>query len=112
EDLASLAGRAVLLGRLGESTAALADCKAIENRTQDAEHLYRSACARALALTDPGERERTIRPLLKKAFEQGPEWLKEAVRDPDLRPLHRDEWFKAMIRQAGEWLRLPAKIDT
>ncbi|MDB5350335.1 MAG: tetratricopeptide repeat protein [Planctomycetota bacterium] len=97
ESVPALAGRGVLLARLGRRDVALRDAKACLALDASADTLYRVACIYALASKiTPDDRGEALR-LLSLAVRQDASWLRQVPTDPDLDPLRDRPEFRRLI---------------
>jgi serine/threonine protein kinase/tetratricopeptide (TPR) repeat protein len=94
----ALAGRGVLLARLGRREAAIHDARAVLERDDGALSVYQAACVFALtSLHQPGDRAEALR-LLSDAVRKDGSWLQVAREDPDLAPLRDRPEFKELVQ--------------
>jgi serine/threonine protein kinase/Flp pilus assembly protein TadD len=99
ESVADRAGRAVLLARLGRGADARRDAAACAT-SEDPLTLYQAGCAYLLAADGPAERKPGL-DLLRAALYRGAVWGKTMSTDPDLKSIHGDPAFRAMVTAAG-----------
>jgi tetratricopeptide (TPR) repeat protein len=98
ESVPALAGRGVLLGRLGRRDEALRDAKACLALDDSADTLYRVACIYALtSKTSPEDRPEALT-LLARAARRDASWLKAIPADPDLNPLRGHAEFDRLVQ--------------
>jgi tetratricopeptide (TPR) repeat protein len=94
----SLAGRAVLLARLGRREPALRDAKAVLSLDNDPQTVYQAACAYALTSKfEPTDRLEALR-LLTEAVRKDGSWLAVARRDPDFEPVRNQPEFRDLVK--------------
>jgi serine/threonine protein kinase/Tfp pilus assembly protein PilF len=97
ESVPALAGRGVLLGRLGRRDEALRDANACLALDASADTLYRVACVYALtSKATPDDRKEAL-DLLARAVRQDPSWRKMIPTDPDLGPLRGLPEFRRLV---------------
>ncbi len=100
EDVAALAGRGVLLARLGKREEARRDAENVLALDRRPATLYQ--VAGVYALTSPGHEQDRARALdlLRSALRQEEDWLDVVPRDPDLDLIRRDPEFQEIVRAA------------
>ena len=103
----ALAGRAVLLARLGRRDAALRDARAALALDDGALTVYQAACVYALtSRQEPADRAEALR-LLAEAVRKDGSWLAVAREDRDLDPIRDRPAFRELlealevVRRAG-----------
>jgi tetratricopeptide (TPR) repeat protein len=99
DSMADRAGRAVLLARLGRGAEARRDAAACAS-SDDPLTLYQAGCAYLLAANRPADRTAGLE-LLRAALYRGAAWGKTMTTDPDLKTVHDDPVFRALIAAAG-----------
>jgi serine/threonine protein kinase/Flp pilus assembly protein TadD len=99
ESVADRAGRAVLLARLGRGADARRDAETCAT-SDDPLTLYQAGCAYLLAGDRPADRKAGL-DLLRAALYRGAAWGKTMTTDPDLKSVHGDPAFRAMVAAAG-----------
>jgi hypothetical protein len=97
--MADRAGRAVLLARLGRRAEARRDAAACA-ASEDPLILYQAGCAYLLAANGPADRTAGLE-LLRAALYRGAAWGKTMMTDPDLKSVHGDPVFRALVAAAG-----------
>jgi serine/threonine protein kinase/tetratricopeptide (TPR) repeat protein len=94
----ALAGRGVLLARLGRRDSAVRDAQAAMAVDDDALTVYQSACVHALtSRREPADRAGALR-LLAEAVRKDRSLLAVARQDPDLDPLRGQAGFGELLR--------------
>jgi eukaryotic-like serine/threonine-protein kinase len=97
ESVPALAGRGVLLARLGRRDESLKDAKSCLALDSSADTTYRAACMFALtSKTAPDDGPEALK-LLSRAIRQDPAWLREIPTDHDLDPLRNRPEFKRLV---------------
>ena len=95
--LKALAGRGVLLARLGRRDAALRDARASLAVDDGALTVYQAACVYALtSKQEPADRAEALR-FLAEAVRKDRSWLAVAREDPDLDPLRDHPDFRDLL---------------
>ncbi|MBN9122974.1 MAG: tetratricopeptide repeat protein, partial [Planctomycetes bacterium] len=96
----ALAGRAVVLARLGRRDAAHKEIAKARLLSEDAEILYHAACVYAVTSKDePADRAEAIK-LLRQALREGYSDLSGLFKDPDLAPIRETKEFKEIQQSA------------
>jgi serine/threonine protein kinase/tetratricopeptide (TPR) repeat protein len=94
----ALAGRGVLLARLGRRDAAARDVRASLTLDDGALTVYQAACVSALtSKQEPADRAEALR-LLAEAFRKDGSLLAVALQDPDLDPLRDQPGFRDLLQ--------------
>jgi tetratricopeptide (TPR) repeat protein len=94
----ALAGRGVLLARLGRRDAALRDAQSVLAIDDGALTVYQAACIYALtARQDPADRREALR-LLAEAVRKDGSWLAVARQDHDLDPVRGQPEFRDLLQ--------------
>jgi serine/threonine protein kinase/lipoprotein NlpI len=94
----ALAGRGVLLARLGRREAAIRDAQAVLAMDDSALGVYQAACVYALISKDsPADRAEALR-LLAAAVRKDGSWLSVAGKDPDLDPIRDQPEFQDLLK--------------
>jgi tetratricopeptide (TPR) repeat protein len=94
----ALAGRGVLLARLGRRDAAARDARAALTIDDGALTVYQAACAYALtSKQEPADRPEALRHLAEAVRKDG-SWLAVARQDPDLEPLRGQPGFRDLLQ--------------
>jgi tetratricopeptide (TPR) repeat protein len=101
----ALAGRGVLLARLGRRDPALRDARAARGLDDRATTVYQAACVYALtSKEEPADRHEALR-LLAEAVRKDGAWLAVARRDPDLDPIRGQPDFQGLLQALEVVLR-------
>ena len=100
----SLAGRAVLLARLGKSKAARADAARCLVLDESALTLYQVACVDSLTARTAADRAAAITHL-RAAVRKDATWASGMPTDPDLKAVKDEADFRALMAAAGELTR-------
>jgi tetratricopeptide (TPR) repeat protein len=94
----ALAGRGVLLARLGHRDAAIRDARAVLAIDDGALAVYQAACVFALTSKhEPADRAEALR-LVGEAARKDGSWLAVARQDPDLDPLRDQPGFRDLLQ--------------
>ncbi|MBX9581909.1 MAG: hypothetical protein K2X87_16515, partial [Gemmataceae bacterium] len=93
-------GRAVLHARAGRRAEARADAEICLGRNPGALTRYQSACAYLLTAAGDADRAKAL-DLLRACLRADPTWAKTMPADPDLKAVHGDPSFRALVDAAG-----------
>jgi serine/threonine protein kinase/tetratricopeptide (TPR) repeat protein len=94
----ALAGRGVLLARLGRRNDAIRDARALLAIDDSALSIYQAACVYALtSRQQPADRPESLR-LLAEAVRKDNSWLAVAREDPDLAPIRDQQAFRDLVQ--------------
>jgi hypothetical protein len=96
------AGRSVLLARLGQTEEAKAEARACVRPGTGALPLYQAASALAITARTPDDRAEVVR-VLRLALRRDPDWAMHMTSDADLKAVHANPQFQALIAAARQF---------